>query len=34
MYLFERILKKTTLVCFEIMLMKMKNIKDLDLKTR
>ena len=34
MRLFERILKKATLICFRIILMKMKNVKDLGLKTR
>ena len=34
MRLFERALKKMTLICFQMMLMKMKNVKDLDLKTR
>ena len=34
MRLFERVLRKTTLTCFQIMLIKIKNVKDLDLKTR
>ena len=34
MRLFERALKKTTLIYFQIMLMKMKDVKDLDLKMR
>ena len=32
MRLSERVLKKTTLICFRMMLMKIKNVKDLDLK--
>ena len=34
MHLFERVLKKAALICFRIMLIKMKDMKDLDLKTR
>ena len=34
MRLLERALKKTTLICFWIISMKMKSVKDLDLKTR
>ena len=34
MRLFERVLKKTTLICFQVISMKMKNVKDLNLKTR
>ena len=34
MRLFERALKKTTLTCFRIMSMKIKDVKDLGLKTR
>ena len=34
MRLFERALKKMTLICFRIMLMKMKDVKDLGLKMR
>ena len=32
MHLFERALKKTTLIYFRIILMKIKDVKDLDLK--
>ena len=32
MRLFERTLKKTTLTCFRMILMKIKNVKDLNLK--
>ena len=34
MRLFKRILRKATLACFRVMLMKMKNVKNLDLRTR
>ena len=33
MRLFERVLKKATLIYSRIMLIKIKNVKDLDLKT-
>ena len=32
MRLFKRVLEKTILTCFRVMLMKMKNMKDLNLK--
>ena len=32
MRLFERVLKKAALICFQMMLMKIKNVKDLNLK--
>ena len=34
MRLFERILKKAILIYFRMILMKMKNVKDLNLKAR
>ena len=34
MHLFKRVLKKTALTCFRMMLMKIKDVKDLGLKTR
>ena len=34
MRLFERALRKAALIYFRIMLMKMKDVKDLNLKTR
>ena len=34
MRLFERVLKKTILIYFRVMLMRIKDVKDLDLKTR
>ena len=34
MRLFERVLRKAILICFRMMSMRMKDVKDLDLKTR
>ena len=34
MRLFKRVLKKTTLIYLRMMLIKIKDVKDLDLKTR
>ena len=34
MRLFERALRKATLTCFRMILMKIKDVKDLDLRTR
>ena len=34
MRLFKRVLKKAVLIYFRVMLMRMKNVKDLNLKTR
>ena len=34
MRLFERVLKKAVLICFRMISMKIKNVKDLNLKTR
>ena len=34
MRLFKRVLRKITLTCFRVMLIKIKDVKDLSLKTR